>query len=171
MIGQQYAPGTGSDALAIDTTHERRAPWRRMPGGRSARRILDGLGGSALVQLMLAMTLVALVAMIYLAQASQASVAEVNIRALVNDRARLQMQSANLQGTATQLTSLTRIEGIASGRLQMHRADLSMAVWIRPEVPRLLPIHSESADTRAASERSQPMAWIARFVQAVKSSL
>jgi len=81
------------------------------------------------------------------------------------------MQSANLHGTAIDLTSLTRIEAIASGQLKMSRADLATAIWMTPDVPRLTPIRSESADTQHAMDQSRPLTWITDFAHAVESSL
>ncbi|PZS04115.1 MAG: hypothetical protein DLM70_08255 [Chloroflexi bacterium] len=134
-------------------------------------RLLDTLGTSTSVQMMLAMSLVALACMMYLAQASEASVTQVTINALQDNRARLQMQSASLHASATSLQSLSRIEILASTHLKMAQADLSTTIWISPRVPRPAAYRSQEQDTVAAAQRSEPIAWIGRFAHLVATSL
>ncbi|GAC1326818.1 MAG: hypothetical protein NVS2B16_09520 [Chloroflexota bacterium] len=171
MIGQRYVAGTRAGAPPRTAGQIRNKPLAARPAAGRLDQVLDALGRSVLVQLMLAMTLVALAAMIYLAQASQASVLSVRISNSQDVHVHLELQNANLHDAATQYQSLTRIETLASNRLHMSRADLSTTIWINPEVPRLTPLRSQRYDLYAAQQRSEPRAWLQRVMHFVVSSL
>lgn len=120
---------------------------------------------------MLAMSLVAFAAMLYLFQASHASVLEMNIGDLQGQQVQLRMDDATLRSTASTLQSLQRVDSVATNQLHMTKPDLSTAIWIHPATPRLAAIRAVNADTVTAQRQSQPLAWMHRFAQFVKSSL
>jgi len=147
--------------------------------------LLQDLGRSVLVQLLLAMSFVALAALLYLLQASQGSVLAVNIANLQVQRSQLVAQNASLRATATSLQSFRRIDDIATRQLHMTKIDLSNTIWLRPTVPPVGTLQGTTAGTTygpsgaplwvsqmvAAQHRSEPRGWIERLAAFVKSSL
>lgn len=168
MIGERYATA-GRLARRDRSSLPRR--WAARPAVAGRQRLAQALGQSVLIQLMLAMTFVALAALLYLAQASQASVLQFNIAGLQDQQAQLTVQNANLRATATSLESVQRIDTIAVRQLHMTTPALSRSVWVEPVIPQVAPIRPFNADTLSAQRRSQPLAWMRRFVALVRSSL
>ena len=176
MIGEQYAlPARArkSRAAARPSVASAQArPTRTAHAAVAGReRLAQALDRSVLAQLVLAMTCVAVALLLYLAQASQASVLEFRIAALESARTQLTAQNATLHASATALQSLQRIDSAATNRFHMIRPDLSTTLWIRPIIPSVRPLPPANADRATAQQRSQPLAWMIRFMSAVKSSL
>lgn len=167
MIGEQYAA-------------PRQAPQRRREGRLTGidksvtvkrRRLQRVAAESTLGQLMLAMTCVATAGLLYLAQASQVSVLQYNIAGLQNQQVTLNAQNASLRATATQLQSLRRIDAAATAQLHMTKPDLSSAIWVNAVTPPPVQIRALNADTVAAEQASQPLAWMKHLFTLVRSSL
>lgn len=134
-------------------------------------RLAEALGRSVLVQLTLVMSLIAFAGLLYLAQASQVDVLKFTIADLRAERTQLTAQNASLHAQATSLQSISRIDHLATTQLHMSQPDLSSAVWVRPVMPRVVPLPAVGADTARAERTSQPLAWMQRFLRTVKSSL
>ncbi len=165
MIVEQVAAGGNTRTVSI----QERSQLRPAIAGRELLgRLLDQ---SILVRLMLALTLIAVACLIYLAQASQMSVLESQIGALRTDNVSLMARNANLHAQANDLQSMQRIDTEATTKLHMTKPDLATTVWIRPVVPRVVPIVADSLDNSAAKRQSQPLAWLDRFVTFVQNSL
>lgn len=149
----------------------RRTAGHRLTGTAVAgrERFSQAFNGSILVQLMLAMSFVAVAALLYLAQASQASILQVNIDALKTDRMQLTSQNGNLHAVVGGLQSPTRIEAAAAG--QLHMTQDGPAIWVDPVAPPVSLPREVNADTLAAQQDSQPLAWLKNAFDVVKSSL
>lgn len=151
------------------------AMWRprltATPAVAGRTRVIEAVNKSVLAQLMLAMGCVAFAALLYMAQASQISVQQINISLLQSERAQVMTDNTNLHTTATSLSAVKRIESVAVGQLHMAEPSLSSTVWIKPVFPRIhaAPLLSES--TLTAERRSEPLAWMTRFVTFVRFSL
>lgn len=183
-------PGTASSVDAsfvapiAATAQGRRVPRSRR-GLFSPVGVLQDLGQSVLVRLLLAMSFVALAGLLYLLQASQASVLEVNISDLQASHAQLAAENASLRITATSLQSLPRIDDVATHRLHMLKPDLSSAIWISPVLPQVGVRQADGSlsttdspatpiwltQMSSAQHRSQPLGWMKRLLTLIRSSL
>ena len=166
----QRVPRT-SRSIALPFTGGAWQRWTARPTIASPQQLLESLGQSVLVQLMLAMTFIALAALLYLAQASQASVLQYRIADLQAERTQLQEQNADLQAMATGLQSIPRIDWTATQQLHMVKQGISNTVWVKPVTPGVAPPRPLHADTVSAQQLSQPLAWMKRFFHLIKTSL
>jgi cell division protein FtsL len=132
---------------------------------------METLGGSVLVQLMLAMTFIAVAFLLYMAQESQISVQQINMAVLRSQHMQLVAENTTLRAAATGLQSTPRVDRIATTRLGMSVPDASNTIWVSVSVPPLPPVRPVNADVVAAERQSAPMAWLGRFVRTVQSSL
>jgi cell division protein FtsB len=169
MIGEQYA--VARKPVLRQRRHEGLLTWAGRSVAVKRERLAHLTADSTLVQLMLAMTCVAAAGLLYLAQASQVSVLQYNMAGLQYQQTTLNARNASLRATATQLQSLQRIDTAATSQLHMTKPDLSTAIWITAPVPPAVHIYASNADTVAAEQASQPLAWMTRFVTVVRSSL
>jgi cell division protein FtsL len=145
--------------------------WTALPALAGRERLGEALGQSVLVQLMLVLAFFALAGLLYMAQQSQVSVQEINISVLRSERVELVAKNTSLRTTATSLSSLQRIDAAATSQLHMTKPDLSATVWVSPVVPRVTAPPAVNADTVAAQQSSQPLAWMAHAIRVVQSSL
>jgi cell division protein FtsL len=129
------------------------------------------IGDTVAVRLMLATVLVAIACLFYLAQASQVSVVELNIGYLQTEGARLNVENANLHASAAGYQSLPRISSEALNKLHMVQPDMSQTVWVRSVVPQIIVPRDAGREVKDAMTRSQPLAWMHRFVSLVRASL
>jgi cell division protein FtsB len=162
MIGQQ--------AAVLERRTGKLARWTASPAIAGRQRVVQLLSRSELAQLMVAMGLIALALLFYLSQATAVSVLEFRISDLSTQQQQLAMTNANLHAAATTLQSPGRIDAAAHD-LHMAPPDLSTAVWIAPVVPQLPAARPLDEGASAARQRSQPLAWVKRFVHSVLDSL
>jgi cell division protein FtsL len=141
------------------------------PAVAGRERLGKLLNQSVLAQLMIAMCFFALALLFYLAQASQASVIQFNIADLQAQQQQLQINNANLHAQAAALQTAGRIDQAATTQLHMVKPDLGAAIWVRVQIPRVVPYRAQNADTLAAQRQSEPLAWLSNAFSAVKSSL
>lgn len=169
MIEESYATEANAPL------YERRSEGRlnRLGGTVTNRRehLTQSVRESTLAQLTMAMSCVAAAGLLYLAQASQVSVLEYNIADLQAQQSALNVQDANLEATATQLQSFSRVSTLATSQLHMTKADISNAIWVEPVIPPVPQTVNVNADTVAAQEASQPLAWMRQLYTLVRSSL
>ncbi len=144
---------------------------RAAPAMAGRERLMEALGQSVLVQLMLAMTFIAVAFLLYMAQESQISVQQINLSVLRSNHMQLVANNTTLRTSATSLQSATRIDQTASTRLGMSAPDNSAYIWVQVAVPPLAPVHPVNADAMAAETQSAPLAWMGRFLNSVQSSL
>lgn len=140
------------------------------PSLAPAQHLLAHLGRSVLVQLMLAMALISVAAVVYLNQASKQSVIEFNITDLQRQLVQSNLTNANLYATATSLTSLNRIEPLATSQLHMAPPSQANTLWLRPNVPYVAPLLPDTP-AGSAEQQSQPLAWMQHAVQFVVGQL
>jgi cell division protein FtsL len=129
------------------------------------------IGDTVAVRLMLATVLVAIACLFYLAQASQVSVVELNIGYLQTEGAHLNVENANLHASAAGYQSLPRISSEALNKLHMVQPDMAQTVWVRSVVPQIIVPRDAGREVKDAMTRSQPLAWMHRFVSLVRASL
>lgn len=146
-------------------------PWTRLGAWAVRDRLTGVLGNSVLVQLMLAVAFLACAGLLYMAQQSQVSVQEINISVLRSERMQLMADNVSLRQTATNLSSIQRVDAIATSQLHMTKPDPAMSVWVSPVVPRIAPIPAVDADVLAAQRASQPLAWLQHALHVVQTSL
>jgi len=120
---------------------------------------------------MLALTFIALAGLVSLAQASQESVVSYQISSLTDQNIALMSQNANLAATANNLQSLQRIDSAATSTFHMTKPDLSSTVWVRPLVPRVVPVPVVDTSGSQVKHASSPLAWVQNFFTFVKNSL
>ncbi len=165
MIEERY----DIDERALHYERRQAGPLTRLGEAVSTRR--ERIADSILARLMLAMTCVATAGVLYLAQASQESVLQYNIAELQAQQATLNAENANLQATATQLQSLRRIDTAAAARLHMAKPNLENAIWVNAATPSVPQPAQMNADSVAAEQASQPLAWMHQLFILVQSSL
>lgn len=170
MISERAIPVRGR-AIPRQERTWRVPSLRAAPAIAGRERLMEALGESVLVQLMLAMTFIAVAFLLYMAQESQISVQQINLSVLRSNHMQLVADNTSLRATATGLQSTTRIDRTASTRLGMSAPDNSSYVWVRVAVPPLTPVHAVNADALAAERQSAPLAWMGRFLHTVQSSL
>lgn len=141
------------------------------PAIAGRERLMEALGRSVLVQLMLAMTFIAVAFLLYMAQESQISVQQINMSVLRSQHMQLVADNTTLRARATALQSTPRIDWTASTRLGMLASDQNSKVWVPVSVPQLPALRPVSADAVAAESQSAPLAWMSRFLHSVQSSL
>ncbi len=141
------------------------------PAVAGRERLAEALGESLVIQLMLVMSLVVFAALIYLNQASKVSVSQYKISDLTAQQSMLRQDNAQLNAIKSHLILPGRIDSIATTRLHMAKADFSSNLWVTVTVPIVHPLKPLGADVAAAEARSQPQAWVHRFVDFVESSL
>lgn len=170
MISERAVPARGRTSTG--QTRVWRVPsLRAAPAIAGRQRLMEALGRSVLVQLMLAMTFIAIAFLFYMAQESQISVQQINLSVLRSDHMQLVANNTTLRGAATALQSTTRIDRTATTGLGMSTPDNSSYVWVPVAVPPLAAEHAVNADTLAAERQSSPLAWMGRFLSTVQSSL
>lgn len=168
ITAERYAIASRTAIPGQARPGRRRRPVPALP---DRSQVLESLGSSVLVQLMLAMSLVAVAGLLYLAQASQASVLQYNITELQIERAQLTAQNGSLHATAMNLQSPQRIVTAAQTRLHMRQPDPSNTLWVAPTFPAVTIPPPAAVSRRAAQQRSRPLAWMRRVLQFVRASL
>lgn len=171
MISERAALGRPGAVRRSDATPALRLRLTARPAVAGRERLADALGGSVLVQLMLAMSFVALAALLYMAQAGQASVQEINISELQYQRMQLVQTNTNLRALATSLRSPQRVDTIATTQLHMGSPDPATIIWLNAVVPPVPAIAPVNADTVAAQQSSQPLAEMERAIRFIRASL
>jgi cell division protein FtsL len=170
MISQRAAVLGGRPA-AVRT----RTSWRQRLSARPAvagrERIAEALGRSVVIQLMLAMSFVAVAGLLYMAQAGQVSVQQINIDILRSNRVQLVSENTSLSLRATNLTSLQRVDSMATSQLHMALPSRANAIWVWPAFHHITVVRPVDADTANAQRASQPLAWMVHAIRLVKSSL
>jgi cell division protein FtsL len=141
------------------------------PAVAGRERLAEALGESLVIQLMLVMSLVVFAALIYLNQASKVSILQYKISDLSAQQSMLRQENAQLTAIKTKLILPGRIDSIATTQLHMVKTDFSSIHWVTVKVPVVHPVKPLGADLTAAEARSQPQAWVHRFVGFVESSL
>lgn len=170
MISERAVPVRGRAAARRERTWKFPS-LRAAPAMAGRQRLMEALGKSVLVQLMLAMTLIAVAALLYMAQESQISVQQINMAVLRSQHMQLVAENTTLRARATGLQSTGRVDQIATSRLGMVPQDSSNQMWINVDVPTVPTARSVNADTVAAQQRSAPLAWLGRFAHTIQSSL
>lgn len=170
MISERVVPVRGRAAARQERA--RRLPsLSAAPAIAGRRRLMEALGKSVVVQLMLAMTLIAVASLLYMAQESQISVQQINIAALRSDHMQLVAENTVLRARATSLQSTQRVDQVATTKLGMTAQTPADQVWLQVEVRPLPAVRPVNADTVAAQRASSPGAWLHRFVRTIQSSL
>lgn len=169
MISERAIPVRGR--VASGERAWRLPSLRAAPAIAGRQRLMEALGQSVLIQLMLAMTLIAVALLLYMAQESQISVQQINLSVLRSNHMQLVADNTTLRARATALQSTPRIDRTASTRLGMSAPDNSSYMWVNVAVPPLPAVHPVNADVLAAERQSSPVAWMGRLIHTVQSSL
>lgn len=170
MISERAVPVRGRSSA------RRERSWRlpslsAAPAIAGRQRLMEALGTSALIQLMLAMTLIAVAFLLYMAQESQISVQQINLSILRSQHMQLVADNTSLGITASGLQSTPRVDRLATSRLGMSTTDTNPPMYVSVTAPALAPIRPVNADTVEAQRASSPLAWMGRFLDSLHSSL